>query len=996
MGLTKPGTDILIGATPFSLVLDEEGQLQYREENLTGAEVLDPADGEQFVDVFTSWHKGGFIKEFVQDGYYFESVNVDCTRAGEIKPGPARKVTVNIADGSTLDHYGVAGLAYSVDDQAILAVIRKEAAAGNDVPNTLTSRWIDHNYTLPAFTTQGTELSTTAEDINTVTTGYTNLAHPLEINSGASRQYLVPAGDTYQLLTSGALFVGGVAVGAHFFIAQAGGRLFKISLTSLGEVAISNASSLADLTAASSWTTPVALGTFDYTMSTTFEPASISLATIGEIPYIGTPNGLYTLGPGGFPVNITPQFRHLPRGHWRNVSPLRSAAGGIVFGLYGQGHLVYVTQGFGAPIGPAANPLANVESCTVMDMQEAPNGNLWIFMWFPLRTANPWEIWCGVKQPGADPGPGTYTWHSVMRELSGEGGPLHFPVQATARINTLPRPFLPVYWTSPTYQRPNLAIGTGSGEGATHTAGLCNLTFTDGGLFFGDNTYESEHKGSSYPTKPVVSWRMGRYARRDRRVKRHWTQVRFLGKNISAAAVSTDLLFASGSYIGDGSTTARQIATLTSLGFIPEFALVKGDSATDSAGVFRMRNMGASRSTQDATATAAGLNVTTTLITVTFAAGDAQDTNRDGVRYYWWAIGGSAVINGSYTGGTPSLVVSPTAAVDLKLLIVAPSGANSLRWRTDDAAFGATTGNFGSTAFAADEIVALDATSFTLGTAVAPVNAAATTYTYIAVENKSNLVVSSYAGNATDDRPITVGLNPDLFHVQRNLGAPAVWRTTTFGLSRDFSLLYTSFDGAPDYIQGLGFDPRFAAAGVVQIGTAINTAGSTFAYFAIGGSSTVPQGGAIAVQASFDGGAFSPIGTLASNDQSFDLDTVAYDCEIKCIWNLDGAQQAMRDTPATITQISLDGRDTPRALTSITMVVRGDRSRTWQVRQSSRGPTAQAALRAFNQGGRQTLIDPFKASRSVVVLPPTVLSPSQAKSMKVPEGSLQVKLLEIE
>lgn len=1008
MTLTKSGFDVLLDTQPLKIIHDEQNAPQYREENLTGREVVEPQDGNHFVDVFTSWHKGGFVKEFVQDGYYFESVNVDATKVGEIKPGPARKMIVNIADGSTLDHYGVAGLAYSPDDGDVLAIIRKEAAAGTNLPNALTARWITPDYILDAApATQGTELSTTAEDIDGTGTGYTNLAHPLEITVAGTRQYLVPCGDTYRAITSGALG-SSVAVGAHFSIIQAGGRLFKISLTTIGEVGLSNASVLADLTAAASWTTPVQLSVFDY-INGTFEPVSLSLGSIADIPYVGTPNGVFTIGPGGFPVNITPQYRHLPRGHWRNVSPLRPAAGGLVFGIYGRGHIVYVTSGFGAQIGPSANPLNSVESCNIMDIQEAPNGNLWVYVWFPLRSvsvqgvgsatpsANPWELWCGVKQPGADPGPGTYSWHSILREVPVEGGPLSFNYQAY-RNDTLARPFLPVYWSGLSYQRPNMAFGVGSGEGATHTAGICNLMFTDGGLFFGDNTYESEHKGSSYSTKPLVQWRSGRYARRDRRVKRHWTKARFLGKNISAAPLTTDLQFASGSYIGDGSTTGRVIASLLSLGFTPLFASVKGDSVTDSAAVFHMFNMPNSRSTQDATATAAGLLLNVAGITVTFAAGDTQDTNRSGVRYYWWAIGGSAVINGSYTGGTASQVVSPAGAVDLKLLLLAPSGANALRWRTTVAAFGTKTGNFNAGPFTSDEVTALSATSFTLGTAVAPVNVAATTYYYCAVENKSNLITSSYVGTGVDDRSLTVGINADLFHTQGDAVDTTVWRTTTMGIGRDFSMRYLSVDGAPNMVQALGPDPRAAIAGAVQLGTdsGVNTLGTTYAYFAIGGSSTVNQAGSIAVTVSFDGGAFTTLGTIESNDASFNLNTVAYDVEFKLVWGLDGAQGAMRDFPATITQIMVEGRETPRTLRRITILCEGDKPRIFQVRRRDRMSTLEATLTTMSQtGGRKTFIDPFGVSRTVLVLPPTRLNTLQAKSMKVPDGSIQVELLEI-
>jgi len=693
LSLTKTGLDVVLTDfnsihTPMRIVVDEDGTPQYREETVVGPEVLDPQDGERFVDTFTSWHKGAFIREFVQDGYYFESINVDCTRPGEMKPGPKRRSTVNIHDGVTLNHYGVAGLAHSFIDDTLIALIRKENLIGDNRPNNITQRNLTSAYT-GTGAGDGSDIDTSAE--TSASLGWGNLIFPIRNPQTASlEEFFVYTGRTFRAgITPGAL--GPQVVIATESVVQVGGRLIRVGAANGDNfhVGVSNASILADLSAAASWTSPVLLPILEGNT----QISTVKVAAIDDTVYIGTPKGLWVIGEGGFPVNLTPQFLPLPHGPiTRNLAPLKPAAGGIVFGMYGNGTIGYASRSYASFIGPDTNPLAVIERCNIQDFQDAPNGNLWALVWYPDRSDNVWEVWCGVKHPGADIGPSAYAWHQVLRDAgsTNEGGP-DVVGGDTRGFEAAPRPFLPIWWHTASPARADLAIGTG------HGVGVCRLTFTDGGLFFGLNDYQHENGTGGYTVQ--CRWRSGRYARRDRRVFRHWTAAKFLVKN--------------------------------------------------------------------------------------------------------------------------------------------------------------------------------------LGT--------------------------------------TIGPN---------------------------------------------------------------------------------RGGDIEVSASYDGGAFASIGTMTGValadpvEVEFELDQTAYDIEIRLTWSLNGDSTDMQDTPATVVQIVLEGREVPDTVRRIKMIVSGDKPRTWQSRQRYDSTSLRTILTNISTSKKATFTDPYKEARTVTVLSATILTPSEAKSMKVPTGSVAVEMLE--
>jgi len=409
VGESRFGLDVMLGTasggyTPLRIVVDEDGAPQYEEEDVSGAEVLNPADGQHFSDVHNTWHKGGFVKEHVQEGYYYKSRNVDCTVPGEIKPGPRRITQMTFAPGAGLDTYGVSGLAFDPDLNEILAIVKYEAAAGNNVPNSLMSFWITNAHAQDAgAATNGVNLDTTAADRAGIT-GMTNKTPILEFVRAATREFIVPIGDQFRPLTWGAL--GPLTNLPCHAMVWANGRLVKVSIQGQGFVQLSNCDAAAAYTTVGNWTTDVVMPVTDGLLN---NPAGITLVTLEGVPIAGTPHGLWALGPGGIPYSLTPQFDYLPLGVG-NLSALTGAAGGVVGGLYGPGQLFWVGRGGGTWVGPSTNPLARVDNAVVMDIHEAPNGNLWALVWYPDRATadGVWEMWVGVRTPGASPDPGAY------------------------------------------------------------------------------------------------------------------------------------------------------------------------------------------------------------------------------------------------------------------------------------------------------------------------------------------------------------------------------------------------------------------------------------------------------------------------------------------------------------------------------------------------------------------------------------------------------------
>ena len=505
------------------IVNDDQGTMVYQEQVGDGADLLSPQDGIRFVEKFDTWHKGGFIPRYIQNGWYNNAINIDCLTPGEIKPAARREKYITLdCTGASLNQYGIAGMAYDEVNTDVLVIVRYEGSGANNVPNRLrqfallgttlaedTGGWGSN----AEITDGGT--GTDVGDLVGKTDGFTNKALPVQLVRSSAREYLIPCGTEFNEVKYGG--VGPVtALPAHAF-AVGQGRIYKVSLDARGQVGLSNCDINATYTTTGNWTTPVIMGAYDGL--STIGPAGIQLALLNGVPVVGTPDGLYVVGPGGIPENMTPQFKVLAAGQG-NMSTLIGGAGGLIAGLAGRGRMIWLSPGGGAPIGPSTNPLAIPPNVRIMDMVEAPTGDLWVLgfdrniTW--SRDGDSWTgalaenlvVWIGVKTSGARPGPGAYAWHPYIKlEGDAEMGAGGFKLgSGTGRLrcDTVILPYID------SGGAPWLLIGGGS------TTDVTKLIRIDGSRFFGIEEGGEEAEGGQVASAITTSLTSGRYFRPSR------------------------------------------------------------------------------------------------------------------------------------------------------------------------------------------------------------------------------------------------------------------------------------------------------------------------------------------------------------------------------------------------------------------------------------------------------------------------------------------------
>lgn len=100
------GLEVRLGSVDLKIATDKNGKLMYQERAIAGGDVSDERAAVHFSDEFTSWHKGGFIKENVQDGYYYLTCNVDCTYPGRMFPAMRRGTNLSIPAPTHANGYG--------------------------------------------------------------------------------------------------------------------------------------------------------------------------------------------------------------------------------------------------------------------------------------------------------------------------------------------------------------------------------------------------------------------------------------------------------------------------------------------------------------------------------------------------------------------------------------------------------------------------------------------------------------------------------------------------------------------------------------------------------------------------------------------------------------------------------------------------------------------------------------------------------------------------
>lgn len=299
------------------------------------------------------------------------------------------------------------------------------------------------------------------------------------------------------------------------------------------------------------------------------------------------------------------------------------------------------------------------------------------------------------------------------------------------------------------------------------------------------------------------------------------------GSSFQAASIFPGAIkMATGTYAGNG-VDGRAIA----VGFQPDFVIVKSESARE--GVARTSTMAGDATKPLGSSTALTANYIQSLTATGFTLGTNSRVNLAGDDYHWIAFktNSQAMTVGSYTGNgaatrnitglgfQPELVMVLGNSAQ-RAVLRATGMSRSFQW---DDGTGVTTG---VTAFGAD--------GFTLGNS-ATVNTNGVGYHYVAFNDVANSIdVGSYAGNATDNRTIATGFQPEYALVRADdtgTARPGVHHPGS--LAGDNTLEFSATATGTNRIQSL------PATGF-QVGTNADVNATTETYYYLAVRSSAP------------------------------------------------------------------------------------------------------------------------------------------------------------
>jgi hypothetical protein len=266
-----------------------------------------------------------------------------------------------------------------------------------------------------------------------------------------------------------------------------------------------------------------------------------------------------------------------------------------------------------------------------------------------------------------------------------------------------------------------------------------------------------------------------------------------------------------GTYSGDGNPGTPVGAPLLR----PEYVMVKRDGA--SGAVHHPASLGQTADNSSFfTATANQANRIQQLSEDGFVVGTANEVNRSGSTYHYFAwrrtLPDAQVISGSYVGnGADNTAITGVGFSPDAVLVKANSARSSIirMWTAyGDYAVDMQTGQV-----AANLIQSLDAEGFTIGTDPR-VNAGGVTYNWVAWQRGAGqMEVGLYTGNGAASRSVAdVGFAPDFVMVVGYLG-PTVYRNSAG--TTDFNFIGGS-DGS--WITALGAD-GFTVSNLQQVNT---------------------------------------------------------------------------------------------------------------------------------------------------------------------------------
>lgn len=282
-----------------------------------------------------------------------------------------------------------------------------------------------------------------------------------------------------------------------------------------------------------------------------------------------------------------------------------------------------------------------------------------------------------------------------------------------------------------------------------------------------------------------------------------------------------NLLVNQGTYVGNGTAQTIQV------GFRPKVVMVLDELTT--AAVWKSDAMGSSEC-----AVMTSGDILTTAIdsfgTNSFSVGDFHRSNTDGRVYHWVAFGGDKTMTGSYIGNATDRAIS-TENTPIVVWVQVRDGQGVV-FKTQDMP-AAESFRLSNQADTGTRITGLTTSGFNIGTNVA-VNDSNKIYHYFALADHSSLVTGTFVGDGTDDRDISIGLNPAFVVLRSSIQGGAVGaRTKMTTVEGDKTLLFFSVVAQPNQIQALNTDG-------FQVGTDDNANKdmTTFYYWALSDNST--------------------------------------------------------------------------------------------------------------------------------------------------------------
>ncbi len=617
MPVTGFSLDVLLNTIPLRLVVGPGGKPAYREERISGADVPGQAATTHFSDEFTSWHKGGFVTEDVQDGYYGACENVDCSYPGRIFPSFRRRTNIDIAprtDGSNLPFGPIAGITswpWAATAPAVLTFYHRATDGGTGTSDAIT---------IIELAEDGTEGDTLTTDL-TLNDTHFNYIEPVWFLD----RWFVPLVDKgYASSDSGTWTLHGNVPVWNFGVAP--DRLYRLHVNG-GYLYISNMDVSADPTALASWTDPGLR--IPYVGSVSFEMARVY--TMGRFPYVATKAGVYSVGKGGYAEALFPQFLSSPsRGYdfkafrYYNAMLATSTSSGQILLLNGEK---------ATPIGPLVNPLARFpggNAPQVLDIFSTSTGIMFVTVWDGGTRA----IWKGVPRTPGETGPGPLAWHQIINIT---GDPTYSSNLAMTRplaiINfSLGTPFNSETKTWLWYGSGNGRIfrwnigswGDLEGGGIQHDDGAsrqadsgtanaavtstnttlkdtrevwvanewigyiatCNaktmlVTSNDANELTGASWSGGGNPGNgnswTIDETTTMIWQSGRYDRGHKKAVKHWTALAFITENLSGSqTITTDYRVNGGSWVlaGTLNTGPYQQFAIDALGYDIEVRLI--------------------------------------------------------------------------------------------------------------------------------------------------------------------------------------------------------------------------------------------------------------------------------------------------------------------------------------------------------------------------------------------------------------------------------------